>query len=99
EPKLSSTRFLPYRLVRCRDISMLSTQTADLLARYRAWADVLAYRAVEGVPAGEGTKLRSTEFNSIIGTLNHIYVVDRIWQAHIEGRDHGFRSEERRVGK
>src|SRR2546430_10128790 len=71
---------------------MLSTQTAHLLARYRAWADALTYRAVEGLPAGEGTKLRSTEFKSIIGTLNHIYVVDRIWQAHIQGRDHGFKT-------
>src|SRR5947207_12775920 len=71
---------------------MLSTQTAQLLARYRAWADALTYRAVEGLPAGEGTKLRSTEFKCIIGTLNHIYVVDRVWQAHIEGRDHGFKT-------
>ncbi|TLY55247.1 MAG: damage-inducible protein DinB [Gammaproteobacteria bacterium] len=71
---------------------MLSAQTAHLFARYRAWADALTYRAVEELPTGEGTKLRSTEFKSIIGTLNHIYVVDRVWQAHIEGRDHGFQT-------
>jgi uncharacterized damage-inducible protein DinB len=23
-------------------------------------------------------------------TLNHIYVINRIWQAHLEGRDHGY---------
>ena len=39
-----------------------------------------------GLPTGEVTKLR------FIGTLNHIYVVDRVWQAHIEGRDHGFKT-------
>jgi uncharacterized damage-inducible protein DinB len=71
---------------------MLGTQTAHLFARYRAWADALTYQAVAGLPAGEATKLRSTEFKSIIGTLNHIYVVDRVWQAHIEGRDHGFKT-------
>jgi hypothetical protein len=27
----------------------------------------------------------------MIGTLNHIYVVDLIWQAHLERRDHGFK--------
>jgi uncharacterized damage-inducible protein DinB len=27
---------------------------------------------------------------SIVGTLNHSYVVDLIWQAHLEGRPHGF---------
>jgi uncharacterized damage-inducible protein DinB len=33
---------------------------------------------------------RPTLFKSIIGTLNHSYVVDLIWQAHLEGRAHGF---------
>ena len=28
----------------------------------------------------------------MIGTLNHIYVVDLIWQAHLEARDHGFKA-------
>ena len=26
----------------------------------------------------------------MIGTLNHTHLVDLIWQAHLEGRDHGF---------
>jgi uncharacterized damage-inducible protein DinB len=26
----------------------------------------------------------------MVHTLNHIYVIDCIWQAHLEGRDHGF---------
>jgi hypothetical protein len=26
----------------------------------------------------------------MVRTLNHSYVVDRIWQAHLEGREHGF---------
>jgi uncharacterized damage-inducible protein DinB len=26
----------------------------------------------------------------MVHTLNHIYVIDRIWQAHLEGRDHGY---------
>ena len=74
------------------DNHMLSAPTAHLLARYRAWADALTYQAVAALPAGEAAKLRSTEFKSIIGTLNHTYVVDRVWQAHIEGRDHGFKT-------
>jgi uncharacterized damage-inducible protein DinB len=41
--------------------------------------------------AGRGREReRKTLFKSIIGTLNHIYVVDLIWKAHLEGREHGF---------
>jgi uncharacterized damage-inducible protein DinB len=28
----------------------------------------------------------------MIGTLNHIYVVDCLWQAHLEGRGHNFKT-------
>jgi uncharacterized damage-inducible protein DinB len=28
----------------------------------------------------------------MINTLNHLHVVDLIWQAHIEGRDHGIQA-------
>ena len=63
--------------------------TAQLFARYRAWADKLTYDAVRALPPGEAEKERPTLFKTIIGTLNHNYLIDRIWQAHIEGRDHG----------
>jgi uncharacterized damage-inducible protein DinB len=61
-----------------------------LMAKYRAWADKLTFDAVAALPAGEPSKERATLFKSIIGTLNHNHVVDLIWQAHLEGRPHGF---------
>lgn len=64
--------------------------TARLFARYRAWADTLTYDAVAALPPGEAGKERPTLFKSIIGTLNHNYLIDRVWQAHLEGREHGF---------
>ncbi len=60
-----------------------------LLAKYRLWADKLTFDAVAALPSGEATKQRQTLFKSIIGTLNHNLVIDLIWQAHLEGRDHG----------
>lgn len=63
-----------------------------LMAKYRAWADKLTFDAVAALPAGEPSKERPTLFKSIIGTLNHNHVVDLIWQAHLEGRPHGFRA-------
>jgi len=68
----------------------MDTSTARLFADYRAWADKLTYDAVAALPPGEAGKQRATLFKSIIGTLNHNYLIDRIWQAHIEGCDHGF---------
>ena len=69
---------------------MLNPAGARSLARYKSWADDLTLRAVAALPAGEAERQRPTLFRSIIGTLNHSYVVDLIWQAHLEGREHGF---------
>ena len=48
--------------------------------------------AVAALPPGESTRERPTHFHTLIGTLNHIYLVDLRWQAHLEGRDHDFES-------
>lgn len=56
------------------------------------WADQLTFDAVAALPPGEATKQRPTLFKTMIGTLNHNYVIDLIWQAHLEGRDHGFKA-------
>jgi uncharacterized damage-inducible protein DinB len=73
--------------------SPLLTQSAVVaLVEYKRWADELTFEAVARLPEGEVRKERATLFRSIIGTLNHSYVVDLIWRAHLEGRDHGFSS-------
>lgn len=69
---------------------MMSTRSARMLARYNAWADKVMYDAVAALPPGEAAKERTSLFKNIVHTLNHIYVIDRIWQAHLEGRDHGY---------
>jgi uncharacterized damage-inducible protein DinB len=61
-----------------------------MLTRYNAWANRLIFDAVAGLPAGEATKERPTVFRNIVHTLNHVYVIDLIWQAHLEEREHGF---------
>jgi len=68
----------------------MNTETAGLFAAYRAWADRLTYDAVSALPQGEAEKQRPTLFKTMIGTLNHNYLVERIWQAYLEGREHGF---------
>jgi uncharacterized damage-inducible protein DinB len=63
---------------------------ARMLARYNAWANRLIFDAVGRLPPGEATRERQTLFRNMVHTLNHNYVIDLIWQAHLEGRPHGF---------
>ena len=69
---------------------MTTLNTARTLARYNAWADKLIFDAVAALPAGEAEKPRQSIFRSMVHTLNHNYVIDRIFQAHLEGRPHGY---------
>ncbi len=68
----------------------MNADTARMLARYNAWSDKVMFDAVAALPEGEAVKPRATLFMNMVHTLNHIYVIDRIWQAHLEGRDHGY---------
>jgi uncharacterized damage-inducible protein DinB len=69
---------------------MITTQAARMLTRYNHWANRLIFDAVAGLPPGEATRERQSLFKNMVHTLNHNYVIDLIWQAHLEGRDHGF---------
>jgi uncharacterized damage-inducible protein DinB len=61
-----------------------------MLARYKAWASRMIFDAAAKLPEGEVTKPRQSVFKSIAHMLNHIYVIDRVFQAHLEGRPHGY---------
>jgi len=69
---------------------MTTPSTARMLTRYSAWSNKVMFDAVAALPEGEATKERKSLFKNIVHTLNHNYVIDRIWQAHLEGRDHGY---------
>ena len=69
---------------------MVPMKTARMLTRYNQWANRQMFDAVAALPAGEATKERKSLFRNMVHTLNHNYVIDLIWQAHLEGRDHGF---------
>jgi uncharacterized damage-inducible protein DinB len=61
-----------------------------MLMRYNAWANRLIFDAVAALPEGEALKPRPSVFRNMVHTLNHNYVIDRIFQAHLEGRPHGY---------
>lgn len=69
---------------------MINVRTARMLADYRQWANRRLFDNLSQLPPGEIEKERAGIFKNMIGTLNHIYVVDCLWQAHLEGRGHCF---------
>lgn len=61
-----------------------------MLTRYKAWANKIVYEMVLALPSEESTKQRLTRFGNMIHTLNHVYVIDQVFQAHLLGKPHGF---------
>lgn len=61
-----------------------------MMARYMAWANNVMLNSVERIPDDEIVKPRKALFGSIVHTLNHILVIEDVFQAHLEGRQHGY---------
>ncbi len=74
----------------------MDANEARMTARYCEWSNRLMFEAVTALPAEEIAKPRPSLFRNMVHTLNHIYVIDRIWQAHLEGRDHGYEARNTR---
>ena len=66
------------------DLALLRT-----MADYNRWANGELFDAVRALPDGEAAKTRPGLFSSIVNTLNHPLVTDRIWMAHLAGTRHG----------
>ncbi|CAM3420640.1 DinB family protein [Paracidovorax anthurii] len=71
---------------------MPPTHDLRMLLRYNAWANARLFSALGALPAQEIHKPMVPGVGSIARALNHALVVDQIWQAHLEGRPHGFSS-------
>jgi uncharacterized damage-inducible protein DinB len=61
-----------------------------MLMRYSAWANSELFASLAKLPEDELTKRQPIVFGSILRTLNHVYSMDLVWQAHLQGRAHGF---------
>lgn len=54
-----------------------------MLTRYKVWANKLIFEMVLTLPSEESAKQRATRFGNMIHTLNHVYVIDQVFQAHL----------------
>lgn len=79
---------------------MSAIRNIRMLTRYCAWANTRLFEALAQLPDGAVTATRATGFGNMVNTLNHSYLIDLIWKAHLEGRPHGFTSRipERQLG-
>ncbi len=69
---------------------MSSLKDLRTLTRYKAWADERLYESLSGIPNAALVADRVTRLGSLLNTLNHLYAMDLVWQAHLESRSHGF---------
>lgn len=60
------------------------------LCRFSAWAGARLYDALAALPPEQLSMPRGHREKGILGVLSHIYVVDRIWQANLQGLAHDF---------
>lgn len=61
------------------------------LLEYNAWANADLFEKIFAMPADEVAKKRAGSLESISVNLHHLLVIDRIWLAHMKGRDHGYK--------
>jgi uncharacterized damage-inducible protein DinB len=71
-------------------MSDAALRTLRMMSRYTAWANTRLFDALAALPPGEATARRNQGQHSMVGTLAHAWVVDQIWQAHLQGRAHGY---------
>ena len=64
--------------------------TIKRLTEYKAWADEIMFSAVTLLPPGELIKERKTCFKNMVHTINHVYVIDCIFKAHLENKSHSY---------
>ena len=65
--------------------------TPHLLAEFNAWANARLHRAAASLPAAEVARDRGAFFGSILGTLNHVYLVDLLYRDRLEGQQSTFK--------
>jgi len=71
---------------------MSDSEILTTMARYNRWANRELIAAVRTLPAGEGTRERPSLFKTILNTLNHPLVTDRMWWAHLHRQPHSHKA-------
>ena len=60
-----------------------------MFARYNRWANQQLYQAAGKLTAEALAQDRGAYFKSVLGTLNHLLVADRVWMGRLDGVNQG----------
>lgn len=66
----------------------MSKKSLQSLFAQKSWANNELFNALAAIPS----EVHADAVHSAVRTLNHIYVVDRIFQAHLLGQAHGYKA-------
>lgn len=66
---------------------MINLQT---LFDYKVWANGIALAQMEAISEEELHRNRGAMYGSILGTMNHVWVVEDIFRHHLQGIAHGY---------
>ncbi|MGB1256005.1 MAG: DinB family protein [Thiolinea sp.] len=64
----------------------------QMLMCYLQWANHLCYQACAELPEHELSLKRPMLFDNILNLLNHVYIMQLVWQAHLLGNKHDMTS-------
>lgn len=67
-------------------MSMLSN--IRMLTHYKTWADDKFFSMLSALPEDELLRPRATRFGNMLHTMNHVYVIDDIFRAHLLSQPH-----------
>jgi len=76
---------------------MLFIINIRILACYSKWANSRILETIGELPVSEITKIREAAFDGILPTLAHMNIINRIWQGHLLGKDHGYTSRRSQI--
>lgn len=62
------------------------------LVKYKSWADDVFYDVLSRLPEYELSKNRPMLFGNIMSLLNHVYAMDIVWRANLEGVAHNLQT-------
>lgn len=62
------------------------------LVKYKSWANQITFESLIALPQEEILKNRKTRFKNMAHTLNHVYIIDLVFKAHLQGLKHGYKS-------
>lgn len=66
----------------------MSKKSLKSLFAQKSWANNELFNALAAIP----TEQHASDVHTATRTLNHIYVVDRIFRAHLLGEPHGYKA-------